>query len=102
MSVRNTLLLHAWNGLHVLVHTVNILPRCVHDMLVGCVAQDSGFPYIKMISPDKFVGMSETAKVSRITKIFEDVRDICVGVCDIVCDTIRDVACGAICDTPAT
>eukprot|EP00041_Stephanoeca_diplocostata_P039742 m.1637665 g.1637665 ORF g.1637665 m.1637665 type:complete len:754 (+) comp26004_c0_seq1:96-2357(+) len=36
------------------------------------IAQDSGFPYVKMISPEKFVGMSETAKVSRITKIFED------------------------------
>jgi len=36
------------------------------------LALDSGFPFIKMISPDDYVGYTESARVSRITKVFED------------------------------
>jgi vesicle-fusing ATPase len=31
-----------------------------------------GFPYVKLISPENFVGYSETGKINAIVKIFED------------------------------
>jgi len=36
------------------------------------LALDSGFPFIKMISPEDYVGYTETSRVSKITKVFED------------------------------
>jgi vesicle-fusing ATPase len=36
------------------------------------IALQSGFPYIKLISPEILVGFMETGKVGAITKIFED------------------------------
>ena len=36
------------------------------------IAQASGFPFIKLISPDNMVGLSEAQKVSTITKVFLD------------------------------
>jgi len=36
------------------------------------LALESGFPFIKIISPDDFVGYTEIARVSKINKIFED------------------------------
>ena len=32
----------------------------------------SGFPYVKMITPENMVGYSEFAKVAKINKVFED------------------------------
>jgi len=36
------------------------------------LALDSGFPFIKMITPDDYVGYTESARVAKITKVFED------------------------------
>jgi vesicle-fusing ATPase len=40
--------------------------------LACSMALQSGFPYIKLISPETLVGFMETGKVGAITKIFED------------------------------
>ena len=40
--------------------------------LGASIAQASGFPFIRMISPDNMVGFSEAQKVSTITKVFSD------------------------------
>ena len=40
--------------------------------LGASIAQASGFPFIKLISPDNMVGFSEAQKVSTITKVFSD------------------------------
>jgi vesicle-fusing ATPase len=40
--------------------------------LAAKLALDSGFPYVKMISPEQFVGFTEYAKVAAIAKVFED------------------------------
>ena len=36
------------------------------------LAKDSGFPFVRMIRPSQFLGMTELGKTSRITQIFED------------------------------
>lgn len=40
--------------------------------LAAKLALDSGFPYVKLISPEHFVGYTEYAKVQAIAKVFED------------------------------
>ena len=40
--------------------------------LAAKLALESNFPYVKMISPENFVGVSEHAKIHKIVKIFED------------------------------
>ncbi|GMF75987.1 unnamed protein product [Aspergillus oryzae] len=40
--------------------------------LAARIAIDSGFPFIKLISPEDMVGFSEMAKVQYISKIFDD------------------------------
>ncbi|PYH82805.1 vesicular-fusion protein sec18 [Aspergillus uvarum CBS 121591] len=40
--------------------------------LAARIAIDSGFPFIKLISPEDMVGYSEMAKIQHITKIFDD------------------------------
>ena len=40
--------------------------------LAAKIAIDSGFPFIKLISPEDMVGYNEMAKVHHISKIFED------------------------------
>lgn len=40
--------------------------------LAATVAMSSEFPFIKLISPDTMVGFSESAKMSAITKVFND------------------------------
>ena len=40
--------------------------------LGASIAQESAFPFIKLISPDNMVGFSESQKVSAITKVFSD------------------------------
>lgn len=36
------------------------------------LALESGFPFVKLISPENYVGFSEHAKISSMVKIFED------------------------------
>ena len=36
------------------------------------LALNSQFPFVKIISPESFVGYSELAKISSIVKIFDD------------------------------
>lgn len=40
--------------------------------LAAKIALDSGFPFVKMLSPEQFVGFTDFAKVQAIAKIFED------------------------------
>lgn len=40
--------------------------------LAATIAMQSEFPFIKLISPETMVGMSESAKVTEINKIFND------------------------------
>jgi len=40
--------------------------------LAAKLALESQFPYIKMISPENFVGYSEVGKINAIVKVFED------------------------------
>ena len=40
--------------------------------LAAKLAKDSGFPYVKIVSPESYVGYTEYAKVQAIAKIFED------------------------------
>jgi len=45
---------------------------CGKSAFASKLALESGFPFIKMISPDDYVGYTETARVSKINKVFED------------------------------
>lgn len=36
------------------------------------IAIESGFPFVKMITPEDFVGYSEAGKLAKISKIFDD------------------------------
>jgi vesicle-fusing ATPase len=45
---------------------------CGKSALAAKLAVESGFPFVKMISPESFVGYSEMGKISAIVKIFED------------------------------
>jgi vesicle-fusing ATPase len=36
------------------------------------LAKQSGFPFVKFISPESFVGYSDLGKINKIVKIFED------------------------------
>lgn len=40
--------------------------------LAAKIAVDSGFPFVKLISPEMFVGQPDFVKVQKITKIFQD------------------------------
>ncbi len=40
--------------------------------LAAKLALESKFPYVKMITPENFVGYSEQGKISQIVKIFDD------------------------------
>jgi len=45
---------------------------CGKSAFAAKLALDSGFPFIKMISPDDYVGYTEAARVGKINKVFED------------------------------
>ncbi|XP_038634341.1 vesicle-fusing ATPase [Scyliorhinus canicula] len=47
-------------------------PNSGKTALAAKIAEKSGFPFIKICSPDKMIGFSETAKCQAIKKIFED------------------------------
>jgi vesicle-fusing ATPase len=62
--------------------TVPAIRSCAHlslgppgsgkTALAATIAQASGFPFIKLISPDNMVGFGEAQKVAAITKVFMD------------------------------
>uniref|UniRef100_A0A673KH15 Vesicle-fusing ATPase n=1 Tax=Sinocyclocheilus rhinocerous TaxID=307959 RepID=A0A673KH15_9TELE len=61
-------------------------PHSGKTALAAKIAEDSQFPFIKICSPDKMIGYSETAKCQAIKKIFEDAYKSqlsCVVVDDI-------------------
>lgn len=45
---------------------------CGKTAIAAKLALESMFPFVKVISPEKFVGYSELAKISSIVKTFED------------------------------
>lgn len=47
-------------------------PSSGKTALAATIAQASEFPFIKLVSPDSMVGMSETQKISAINKVFSD------------------------------
>jgi len=45
---------------------------CGKTAFASKLALESGFPFIKIISPDDFIGYTENSRVQRINKVFED------------------------------
>jgi vesicle-fusing ATPase len=45
---------------------------CGKTALAAHLASKSQFPYVKLITPENFVGFTEMGKVAAITKIFDD------------------------------
>ena len=45
---------------------------CGKTALAAKIALESGLPYVKMISPEQYVGYTEYSKVQAITKVFND------------------------------
>ncbi|XP_043911166.1 vesicle-fusing ATPase [Protopterus annectens] len=61
-------------------------PHSGKTALAAKIAEESNFPFIKICSPDKMIGFSETAKCQAIKKIFDDAYKSqlsCVVVDDI-------------------
>ena len=48
-------------------------PNAGKTALAAKLARDSGFPFVKICSPDDMVGFTESAKCLHIKKIFDDV-----------------------------
>lgn len=40
--------------------------------LAGFCAKTSGFPFVRLVAADKFIGMTELGKVNAISKVFDD------------------------------
>ena len=40
--------------------------------IAATLAKESGFPFVKICSPEDMVGYTESAKCTRIKKVFED------------------------------
>jgi vesicle-fusing ATPase len=40
--------------------------------LAATMAMESDFPFIKLISPETMIGMTENAKINEINKVFND------------------------------
>ena len=57
--------------------------------LAARIAIDSGFPFIKLVSPSNMRGMGEMAKVSYLNKVFEDAYKSPQNV--VVIDNIEDI-----------
>ena len=47
-------------------------PQAREEPTAAKLALDSGFPYIRVIAPHQFVGISEAQKVREIAQVFED------------------------------
>ena len=45
---------------------------CGKSAIAAKVALNSDFPFVKLISPEQFVGVSEYAKIQKIVKVFDD------------------------------
>jgi len=45
---------------------------CGKTAFASKLALESGFPFIKIISPDDFIGYTENSRVQKINKVFED------------------------------
>ncbi|KAB0367985.1 hypothetical protein FD755_021309 [Muntiacus reevesi] len=61
-------------------------PHSGKTALAARIAEESNFPFIKICSPDKMIGFSETAKCQAMKKIFDDAYKSqlsCVVVDDI-------------------
>lgn len=55
--------------------------------LAATIAQASGFPFIKLVSPDTMVGFSPAQKINAINKVFSDSNKSPLSV--IVVDNIE-------------
>lgn len=64
-------------------------PGCGKTALAAKIALDSGFPFIKLISPEDMVGYSEAAKVQHLSKIFNDAYKSTTSV--VVVDNIERI-----------
>ena len=47
-------------------------PNAGKSALAARIARDSGFPFIKICSPENMIGFTESAKCMTIRKIFDD------------------------------
>ena len=47
-------------------------PNAGKSALAASIARDSGFPFIKICSPENMIGFTESAKCMTIRKIFDD------------------------------
>ena len=45
---------------------------CGKSAIAAKLALNSDFPFVKLISPEQFVGVSEYAKIQKIVKVFDD------------------------------
>ena len=59
-----------------LKHCVHVHPPgdsgCGKTALAASMARDSGFPFIKIITPENMIGFSEGEKLRAIKKVFDD------------------------------
>ncbi|CAI7612798.1 unnamed protein product [Penicillium discolor] len=64
-------------------------PSSGKTALAARIAIDSGFPFIKLISPEDMVGFSETAKISHISRIFDSAYKSATSI--VVIDNIERI-----------
>ncbi|KAK6515727.1 transport between ER and Golgi ATPase protein [Arthrobotrys megalospora] len=62
-------------------------PSSGKTALAAKIAMDSGFPFIKLLSPEAMVGMNEMGKVSYISKVFMDAYKSALSV--VVLDNLE-------------
>lgn len=49
--------------------------------VAATLALQSNFPFVKLVSPDKLVGMAEAQRVDALVKAFEDAYKSVPGLC---------------------
>ncbi|CRL19352.1 ATPase, AAA+ type, core [Penicillium camemberti] len=64
-------------------------PSSGKTALAARIAIDSGFPFIKLISPEDMVGFSEPAKISHISRIFDSAYKSATSI--VVIDNIERI-----------
>ncbi|KAJ5481714.1 hypothetical protein N7475_000526 [Penicillium sp. IBT 31633x] len=64
-------------------------PSSGKTALAAQIAIDSGFPFIKLISPEDMVGFSEPAKISHISRIFDSAYKSATSI--VVIDNIERI-----------
>ncbi|KAF4769627.1 hypothetical protein HAV15_011443 [Penicillium sp. str.  len=64
-------------------------PSSGKTALAARIAIDSGFPFVKLISPEDMVGFSETAKISHISRIFDSAYKSATSI--VVIDNIERI-----------